>query len=181
MSDEAQTYRYGCVADDVLLGPRVRLSPFVNLYGCEIGEDTRLGAFVEVQRGARIGRRCKISSHTFVCSGVTIEDEVFVGHGVVFINDRSPRATTADGVAQTENDWRMEETVVRRRASIGSGAVILCGIEIGAGALIGAGAVVTRNVAAGAVVTGNPARVRRSIPIDSDRSSNKGVPNADTD
>jgi acetyltransferase-like isoleucine patch superfamily enzyme len=163
MSADIRLPQFACVADDVRLGPRVRLSPFVNLYGCEIGGDTRLGAFVEVQRGAIIGWRCKISSHSFICSGVTIEDEVFVGHGVVFINDRNPRATTAEGAPQTESDWRMEGTVVRRGASVGSGSVILCGIEIGARAMVGAGAVVTRDVPPDAVVTGNPARVRRSI------------------
>lgn len=123
-----------CVADDVRMGERVRLASYVNLYGCEIGDDTRLGAFVEIQRDAKIGRRCKISSHTFVCSGVTIEDEVFIGHGVIFINDRYPRATVADGAPQTENDWTMEHTVVRKGASIGSGAIIMCGVEIGEGA-----------------------------------------------
>lgn len=179
MSGNIQMARFACVADDVRLGPRVRLSPFVNLYGCEIGGDTRLGAFVEVQRGARIGQRCKISSHTFICSGVTIEDEVFVGHGVVFINDRKPRATTANGAPQTESDWRMENTVVRRGASLGSGCVILCGIEIGARAMVGAGAVVTHDVPAGAVVAGNPARVRLSIAPNARGSSNKGASNAD--
>jgi acetyltransferase-like isoleucine patch superfamily enzyme len=162
MSADIQMPRYACVAGDVRLGPRVRLSPFVNLYGCEVGADTRVGAFVEIQRGATIGQRCKISSHSFICSGVTVEDEVFVGHGVVFINDRNPRATTADGVPQTESEWKMETTTVRRGASIGSGAVILCGIEIGAGAMIGAGAVVTHHVPPNAVVAGNPARVRRA-------------------
>ncbi|HEY2525985.1 MAG TPA: acyltransferase [Candidatus Binataceae bacterium] len=162
MGADIQMPPYACVAGDVRLGPGVRLSPFVNLYGCEVGADTRVGAFVEVQRGATIGRRCKISSHSFICSGVTIEDEVFVGHGVVFINDRKPRATTTDGTPQSERDWKMETTTVRRNASIGSGAVILCGIEIGAGAMIGAGAVVTHNVPPEAVVAGNPARVRRA-------------------
>ncbi len=147
-----------CVADDVRFGERVRLAPFVNLYGCAIGDDSRLGAFVEVQRDAVIGARCKISSHTFICSGVTIEDEVFIGHGVVFINDRYPRATNADGLAQSEKDWRLERTVVRRGASIGSGAIILCGIEVGEGAMIGAGALVTRNVPARTLVAGHPAR-----------------------
>lgn len=179
MSGDTQMPRFACVADDVRLGPRVRLSPFVNLYGCEIGGDTRLGAFVEVQRGAMIGQRCKISSHTFICSGVTIEDEVFVGHGVVFINDRNPRATTEDGAPQTESDWRMEGTVVRRGASIGSGSVILCGVEIGAGAMVGAGAVVTRDVPPGAVVTGNPARVRRSTSLDNQTNHNHGDSDAD--
>ncbi len=148
-----------CVADDVVLAEGVRLAPFVNLYGCAIGEETRLGAFVEVQRDARIGKRCKISSHTFVCSGVVIEDDVFVGHHVVFINDRHPKATNGAGRPQTEDDWRLEQTVVERGASLGSGAIILCGVRIGANALVGAGAVVTRNVEAGAVVAGNPARV----------------------
>ncbi|HVA41842.1 MAG TPA: acyltransferase [Candidatus Binataceae bacterium] len=183
MSDENQMPRFACVADDVRLGPGVRLSPFVNLYGCEIGGDTRLGAFVEVQRDATIGRRCKISSHTFICSGVTIEDEVFVGHGVVFINDRNPRATTGDGTEdgapQAEGDWRMEGTVVRRGASLGSGCVILCGVEIGARAMVGAGAVVTRDVPPGAVVAGNPARVRRALAARSQADSNNGGSNAD--
>ncbi len=150
---------YVCVADDVRLGANVRLSNFVNLYGCEIGDDTRIGAFVEVQADAKIGRRCKISSHTFVCSGVIIEDEVFVGHGVVFINDRQPRATNGDGSLKGGDDWMMESTVVRPRAAIGSGAVIMCGVTIGEGALIGAGAVVTRDVPARATVVGNPARL----------------------
>jgi acetyltransferase-like isoleucine patch superfamily enzyme len=138
-----------------------------------------VGPFVEVQRGAVIGQRCKISSHTFICSGVTIEDEVFIGHGVVFINDRSPRATTDDGTPQTESDWRMEGTLVRRGASIGSGAVILCGIEIGARALIGAGAVVTHDVPPGAVVAGNPARVRRPISHLNQEDFNRRGSNAD--
>ena len=157
----AQTWPHACIADDVCLGNRVRVSPFVNLYGCEVGDDTRIGAFVEVQRGARIGARCKVSSHTFICQGVTIEDEVFVGHGVVFINDRSPHATNSDGLPQTEEDWRLEETVVRRRASLGSGAIIMCGVEIGEGAMIGAGALVTHDVPAHSIVAGVPARLRR--------------------
>src|SRR5215469_4208618 len=150
-----------CVSEDVQLGERVRLSNFVNLYGCEIGDDTRVGAFVEVQRHARIGKRCKISSHTFVCSGVTIEDEVFIGHNVVFINDRRPRATNANGSPQSEKDWVLERTLVRRRASVGSGAIIMCGVEVGEGALIGAGALVTRNVPPNSVVAGSPARILR--------------------
>lgn len=147
-----------CVADDVVLGENVRLAPFVNLYGCSIGDDTRVGAFVEVQRDAQIGARCKISSHTFICSGVTIEDEVFVGHGVIFINDRYPRATNADGSPQSESDWKLERTVIRRGASIGSGAIILCGVEIGEGAMIGAGALVTRSVPARTLAAGHPAK-----------------------
>ena len=181
MSVDDSMPRFACVADDVRLGPNVRLSPFVNLYGCEIGAETRLGTFVEVQRDAMIGRRCKISSHTFICSGVTIEDEVFVGHGVVFINDRIPRATTEEGLPQSESDWQMEGTVVRRGASIGSGCVILCGVEIGARAMIGAGAVVTRDVPPGAVVAGVPARVLRSLVPGNTKSSNpvNGESNAD--
>lgn len=154
---------HACVADDVRLGRDVRLSPFVNLYGCEIGDETRVGAFVEVQRGARIGRRCKISSHSFVCAGVILEDEVFIGHGVIFINDRRPRATNPNGSPQSERDWLLEPTIIRRRASIGSGAVVMCGVEIGEGALIGAGAMVTRSVPANALAAGHPARVRRLL------------------
>jgi UDP-2-acetamido-3-amino-2,3-dideoxy-glucuronate N-acetyltransferase len=149
------------VADDVTLGRDVRLAAFVNLYGCTIGDESGIGTFVEIQRGARIGRRCKIQSHTFICEGVEIEDEVFVGHGVVFINDRRPRATTDDGTLQGRDDWTCERTVVRRGASVGSGATILCGVTIGERAMVGAGAVVTRDVPAGAVVTGNPARLLR--------------------
>jgi len=151
---------FSMVAADVRLGRDVRLAPFVNLYGCAIGDETRIGAFVEVQRGAIIGRRCKISSHSFICTGVEIEDEMFVGHGVVFINDRHPRATGSGGAPKTDHDWKLERTHVRRRASIGSGAVIMCGVEIGAGAMVGAGALVTHDVAAGALVAGSPARVR---------------------
>ena len=149
------------ITDDVQLGSGVKIfhPQLVNLYGCRIGADTKVGAFVEVQKNAFIGERCKISSHTFVCEGVTIEDEVFVGHGVMFINDRFPRAT-ADGAVQTEADWQVIPTVIKKGASIGSGAVIMCGITIGERALIGAGAVVTRDVPAEAVVTGVPARVR---------------------
>jgi UDP-2-acetamido-3-amino-2,3-dideoxy-glucuronate N-acetyltransferase len=148
------------VAADVELGRDVRLAAFVNLYGCRVGDETTIGAFVEIQRGSSVGRRCKISSHSFVCTGVEIEDEVFVGHGVVFINDRHPRATNRDRSLKVPGQWRMERTIVRRRASIGSGAVIMCGVEIGAGAMVGAGALVTRDVAAGALVAGVPARVR---------------------
>jgi acetyltransferase-like isoleucine patch superfamily enzyme len=148
------------VTPDVILGKDVRLSAFVNLYGCSIGDGSMIGAFVEVQRGASIGRRCKISSHTFVCTGVVIEDEVFVGHAVVFINDRHPRSTNRDGSSKIDGQWTMERTVVRRRASIGSGAIIMCGVEIGAGAMVWAGALVTHDVPAGAMVAGSPARVR---------------------
>ncbi|HZG51096.1 MAG TPA: acyltransferase [Pyrinomonadaceae bacterium] len=147
------------IADDVVLGRDVRIYNFVNLYGCEVGDETRIGTFVEIQKGARVGARCKISSHTFICEGVEIEDEVFVGHGVQFINDRYPRATRADGTPQTEADWTLERTRVRRGASIGTGAVVLGGIEIGARATVGAGAVVTRDVPPGATVAGNPARI----------------------
>ena len=144
--------------DDVVLGKNVLVAPFTNLYGCEIGEDTRIGPFVEIQRGARIGARCKVQSHTFVCEGVTVEDEVFVGHGVMFVNDKYPRATTAAGDLQTGDDWQLLEIVIERGASLGSGAVVLGGVRVGAGAIVGAGAVVTRDVPAGAVVAGSPAR-----------------------
>ena len=149
------------VADDVQLasGAVVLQPELVNLYGCRIGADTRIGPFVEIQAGAVVGARCKVQSHTFICGGVTIEDEVFVGHGVMFVNDLRPRATTDDGRLQESEDWELAPTVVRRRASIGSGAVILGGITIGEGAMIGAGAVVTRDVPAGAVVAGVPARL----------------------
>jgi UDP-2-acetamido-3-amino-2,3-dideoxy-glucuronate N-acetyltransferase len=147
------------IAGDVVLGRDVQIYNFVNLYGCEIGDETRIGTFVEIQKGARVGARCKISSHTFICEGVQIEDEVFIGHGVQFINDRYPRATRPDGTPQTEADWTLERTLVRRGASIGTGAVVLGGIEIGARATVGAGAVVTRDVPPGATVAGNPARI----------------------
>jgi UDP-2-acetamido-3-amino-2,3-dideoxy-glucuronate N-acetyltransferase len=147
------------IAADVKLGKDVRIAPFVNLYGCSIGDETTVGSFVEVQREASIGKRCKISSHTFICSGVEIEDEVFVGHGVVFINDRHPSATNSDGSRKGDGDWTMERTFIRRRAAIGSGAVIMCGIEIGEGALVAAGALVTHDVPPGGVVKGDPARV----------------------
>ncbi len=148
------------IAADVVLGEGVDIPQpgLVNLYGCTIGDGSRIGAFVEIQRGARVGRRCKVSSHSFLCSGVTLEDEVFVGHGVLFINDRYPRATAA-GRLQTADDWKLTPTRVGRGASLGSGAVVLCGVEIGAGALVGAGAVVTRDVPPGAVVAGVPARL----------------------
>ncbi len=151
------------IAPDVKLGKDVRLSKFINLYGCEIGDETKIGAFVEVQKNARIGKRCKISSHTFVCEGVTIEDNVFIGHGVVFINDSYPRATNADGQLQTEQDWRVEATLVSKGASIGSGSTILSKITIGENAIVGAGSVVTKDVPANTIVAGNPARVLRKI------------------
>jgi acetyltransferase-like isoleucine patch superfamily enzyme len=155
--------KFLCIAPDVKLGKDVKLSTFINLYGCEIGDETKIGAFVEIQKNATVGRRCKISSHTFICEGVSIEDNVFVGHGVTFINDVYPRATAADGQLQTEADWKVEPTVVKKGASIGSGATILCNVTIGERAIVGAGAVVTRDVPQGAVVAGNPARVKRSV------------------
>jgi len=154
---------YVCIAPDVKLGANVKLSKFINLYGCEIGDNTKIGAFVEVQKNAVVGRNCKISSHTFICEGVTIEDEVFVGHGVVFINDSYPRAATASGALQTEADWKVEPTLVKRGASVGSGATILCNVTIGENAIVGAGSVVTRDVPAGTIVAGNPARVLRTL------------------
>jgi acetyltransferase-like isoleucine patch superfamily enzyme len=149
------------VTADVKLGPNVRLFGFVNLYGCEIGDDSKIGTFVEVQKNARIGKRCKISSHSFICEGVTIEDEVFVGHNVTFINDLFPRATTSGGALQTEADWDCKPTLVKRGASIGSSATLLCGITVGENAVVGAGSVVTKDVPANAIVAGNPARVLR--------------------
>ena len=150
------------ISAEVVVGKDVRLAAFINLYGCEIGDESRVGTFVEVQRGAKIGKRCKIQSHTFICEGVDIRDEVFVGHGVMFINDTDPRATNADGSLQGAADWKCEKTIIGNRASIGSGATILCGITIGEGALIGAGAVVTKDVAPNTVVVGNPARFLRN-------------------
>src|SRR5271154_4324351 len=147
------------ISPNVKLGRNVRVVGYVNLYGCEIGDDVKVGTFVEIQKGAKIGNRCKISSHTFICEGVTIEDEVFVGHNVTFINDRHPRATNGTGQLQTEADWACASTLVKRGASIGSGATLLCGITVGENALIGAGSVVTKDVPAGAVVAGNPARL----------------------
>jgi Serine acetyltransferase len=159
------------VAADVKLGRDVRIFGFVNLYGCEIGDQTRIGSFVEVQKNARIGARCKISSHTFICEGVTIEDDVFVGHGVTFINDRYPRATNGEGRPQTEADWNCEQTLVKRGASIGSGATLLGGITIGENATIGAGSVVTGDVPPNAVVAGNPARVLRKSTVQLNEST----------
>jgi acetyltransferase-like isoleucine patch superfamily enzyme len=151
------------IAPDVKLGSGVRISPFVNLYGCELGDDVKIGPFVEIQKGAKIGSRCKISSHTFICEGVTVEDEVFVGHNVTFINDRYPRATNRAGQLQTEADWKCIPTCVKRGASIGSGATLLCGVTVGERAVVGAGSVVTRDVPPFAVVAGNPARIIKGL------------------
>jgi acetyltransferase-like isoleucine patch superfamily enzyme len=151
------------IAPNVKLGQGVKLSKFINMYGCEIGDDTKIGAFVEIQKNSSVGRRCKISSHTFVCEGVTIEDNVFVGHGVTFVNDSYPRATTPEGEIQTESDWHVEKTLVKRGASIGSGTTILANLVIGENAIVGAGSVVTRDVPANTIVAGNPAKVLRSI------------------
>jgi acetyltransferase-like isoleucine patch superfamily enzyme len=154
---------YTCIAPDVKLGKGVRLSKFINLYGCEIGDDSKIGGFVEVQKNAKIGKCCKISSHTFICEGVTIEDGVFIGHSVVFINDTYPRATSAQGALQTERDWTVERTVIKKGASIGSGATILAKVTVGENAIVGAGSVVTKDVPANSIVAGNPARVLRHI------------------
>jgi acetyltransferase-like isoleucine patch superfamily enzyme len=149
------------IAPDVKLGKDVRLSKFINLYGCEIGDETKIGAFVEIQKNAKVGRRCKISSHTFVCEGVVIEDNVFIGHSVTFINDSYPRATTPEGELQTESDWHVESTVIKRGASIGSGATVLSKVVVGENSIVGAGSVVTRDVPPNVIVAGNPARVLR--------------------
>jgi acetyltransferase-like isoleucine patch superfamily enzyme len=153
---------HNCIADDVKLGKGVKLSKFINLYGCEVGDETKIGAFVEIQKKASVGKNCKISSHTFICEGVTIEDDVFVGHGVVFINDSYPRAT-AGGQLQTEADWVVERTLVKKGASIGSGATVLSKLTIGENAIIGAGSVVTKDVPANTIVAGNPARILRKV------------------
>ena len=152
---------YLCIAPDVKLGQNVKLSKFINLYGCEVGDETKIGAFVEIQKNARFGKRCKISSHTFICEGVTIEDNVFIGHGVIFINDSYPRATTEGGNLQTEDDWKVERTVVKNGASIGSGVTILSNTTIGENAMVGAGSVITRDVPANSIVAGNPAKLLR--------------------
>ena len=158
-----QANGYLCIAPDVKVGHNVKFSKFINLYGCEIGDETKIGAFVEIQKNAKVGRRCKISSHTFICEGVTIEDEVFVGHNVTFINDPFPRATSKTGGLQTEQDWKVEVTLVKKGASIGSGVTILSNVVIGENALIGAGSVVTSDVPANAVVAGNPGKVVRYL------------------
>jgi acetyltransferase-like isoleucine patch superfamily enzyme len=159
------------IAPDVKLGRNVRLAGFVNLYGCVIGDDTRLGTFVEIQKSVTVGSNCKIQSHSFLCEGVTLEDEVFVGHGVMFINDRFPRATNDEGLPKSEDEWRCEKTLVKRGASIGSNATVLCGVTIGERAIVGAGSVVTKDVPAGAIVAGNPAQVLRSISKNSHAGS----------
>ena len=163
MSDKNEMYQR--IAPDVKLGKDVKIFAFTNLYGCEVGDGSKVGAFVEIQKGVKVGKRCKISSHSFLCEGVTIEDEVFVGHNVTFINDRFPRATNADGSSQTEADWECVGTLVKRGASIGSSATILCGVVIGEGATVGAGSVVTKDVPDGAVVAGNPARILRTAGV----------------
>ena len=152
-----------CIAQDVKLGANVKLSKFINLYGCEIGDNTKIGAFVEIQKNATVGSNCKVSSHAFICEGVTIEDDVFIGHGVTFINDAYPRATTPGGKLQTEQDWRVQRTLIKKGASIGSGATILSTVTVGEHAIVGAGSVVTKDVPADAIVAGNPARALRSV------------------
>lgn len=152
-----------CIADDVKLGRNVKLSKFINLYGCEVGDETKIGAFVEIQKNATVGKRCKISSHTFICEGVFIEDNVFIGHGVTFINDTYPRATTVDGNLQTEADWKVERTFIRKGASIGSGSTILSKVTVGENAIVGAGSVVTKDVPPNSIVAGNPARFLRYV------------------
>lgn len=152
------------IADNVKLGKNVKIYAFTNLYGCELGDDVKVGTFVEIQKGARIGNRCKISSHSFLCEGVVLEEEVFIGHGVMFTNDRLPRATAADGKLQTEADWHCESTIIKKGASIGSGTTLLCGITVGERAIVGAGSVVTKDVPKNAVVAGNPAKVLRYLP-----------------
>jgi acetyltransferase-like isoleucine patch superfamily enzyme len=154
---------HACIAPDVKLGKNVKLSKFINLYGCEIGDETKIGAFVEIQKGAKVGKRCKISSHTFICEGVTIEDNVFIGHNVTFINDTYPRATKLDGALQTDEDWHVEPTLVKEGASIGSGSTILSKVTIGENAIVGAGSVVTRDVPANTIAAGTPARVLRLL------------------
>ena len=156
-----------CIAPDVKLGKNVRLSKFINMYGCTVGDDTKIGAFVEIQKNASIGNNCKISSHTFICEGVTIEDAVFIGHSVTFINDSYPRATTGDGQLQTEADWKVEKTLIKKGATIGSGSTVLANVTVGEGAIVGAGSVVTKDVPANAIVAGNPAKILRYVTEES--------------
>jgi acetyltransferase-like isoleucine patch superfamily enzyme len=153
---------FNCIAPDVVLGNDVKLSKFINMYGCTIGENTKIGAFVEVQKGVTVGKNCKVSSHTFVCEGVTIEDDVFIGHGVMFINDKVPRSTTG-GALQTEADWKVVPTVIKKGASLGTNCTIMCGITVGENAVVGAGSVVLKDVQANTIVAGNPARVIRAV------------------
>ncbi|MES1262179.1 MAG: acyltransferase [Acidobacteriota bacterium] len=162
---------YVCVTPDVRLGANVRLSRFVNLYGCAIGDNTKIGAFVEIQKNASVGRNCKVSSHTFVCEGVTIEDNVFIGHGVTFTNDMYPRATNPGGALQSEQDWRVEPTFIKSGASIGSGATILCRVTVGENAIVGAGSVVTKDVPPDTIVAGNPARIVRHLGRENSKST----------
>jgi acetyltransferase-like isoleucine patch superfamily enzyme len=163
-----------CIAPDVKLGREVKLSKFINLYGCEIGDETKVGAFVEVQKNAKIGKRCKISSHTFICEGVTIEDNVFIGHGVTFINDTYPRAANPDGTLQTDADWKVQTTLVKKGASIGSGSTILSKVTVGENAMVGAGSVVTKDVPANAIVAGNPAKFLRRLDQQKAEVANRG-------
>jgi len=163
-----------CISPDVRLGQNVKLSKFINLYGCEIGDETKVGAFVEVQKNARIGKRCKISSHTFICEGVSIEDNVFIGHGVTFINDTYPRAANPDGALQTEADWKVETTLVKKGASIGSGSTVLSKVTIGENAIVGAGSVVTKDVPANVIVAGNHAKFMRKLDQQKTEAANRG-------
>lgn len=162
LESAAKTNEHVCVSPDVKLGRDVRLSKFINLYGCQIGDGTKIGAFVEIQKNATVGKNCKISSHSFICEGVTIEDGVFVGHGVTFINDMYPRSVNRDGSLQTEKDWKVERTLIKKGASIGSGSTILANVVVGENAIVGAGSMVTKDVPANAIVAGNPARFLRS-------------------
>jgi acetyltransferase-like isoleucine patch superfamily enzyme len=155
--------KFTCIADDVQLGKDVKIGEFVNLYGCAIGDNTKIGPFVEIQKNARVGRNCKIQSHTFICEGVTIEDDVFVGHNVTFINDRYPRATTDEGTLQTEQDWECTPTLIKKGSSVGSSVTLLCGITVGENSIVGAGSVVTRDVPANVIIAGNPANVIKTL------------------
>ncbi len=159
-----------CIADDVKLAENVKLSKFINLYGCQIGANTKVGAFVEIQKNAFVGKNCKISSHTFICEGVTIEDDVFIGHNVTFINDLYPRSTTDDGQLQTEQDWECGTTLIKKGASVGSSSTLLCGITIGENAIVGAGSVVTKDVPANSIVAGNPARLFKKLPTEESKN-----------